>query len=52
MPGGAVVIFAGIISDAVIAALSSQKRGAENFGSLNPKPLLLIHTQSRNLIEI
>ena len=43
--GGAVVISAGIISDAVIAvaALSSQTSGAENASLLSPKPLLLIH---------
>lgn len=43
--GGAVVITAGVISEAVIAvaALSSQTSGTETVSELSPKPLLLIH---------
>lgn len=43
--GGAVVIAAGAVSEAVIgvAALSSQTAGADAVDSLAPKPLLLMH---------
>jgi fermentation-respiration switch protein FrsA (DUF1100 family) len=43
--GGAVVINAGVISDAVIAvaALSSQTAGTQAVGKLSPKPVILIH---------
>lgn len=43
--GGAVVISAGVVSDAVtaVAALSSQTHGATGAGQLSPKPLLLMH---------
>ena len=43
--GGAVVINAGVISEAVIAvaALSSQSAGADVVGQLSPKPVLFIH---------
>jgi alpha/beta superfamily hydrolase len=43
--GGAVVISAGVVSDAVtaVAALSSQTYGATGAAQLSPKPLLLVH---------
>lgn len=43
--GGAVVINAGVSSDAVVgvAALSSQTYGADAVGQLGPRPLLLMH---------
>lgn len=43
--GGAVVIDAGVSSDAVVgvAALSSQTYGADAVGQLSPRSLLLIH---------
>jgi fermentation-respiration switch protein FrsA (DUF1100 family) len=43
--GGAVVINAGAVSDAVIAvaALSSQTAGTEAVGALSPRPVLFVH---------
>ncbi len=50
--GGAVVINAGTISEAVIAiaALSSQTAGTDRVGRLSPKPLLLVHGEADEVL--
>ena len=50
--GGAVVVTAGVASEAVIAvaALSSQTYGAGAVGALSPKPLLLIHGEADEVL--
>jgi fermentation-respiration switch protein FrsA (DUF1100 family) len=50
--GGAVVINAGLISEAVIAvaALSSQTAGTNQVAKLSPKPLLLVHGEADEVL--
>jgi len=50
--GGAVVINAGFISDAVIAvaALSSQTSGTDAVGRLSPKPVIFIHGEQDEVL--
>jgi fermentation-respiration switch protein FrsA (DUF1100 family) len=50
--GGAVVINAGVISDAVIAvaALSSQTAGTHAIGKLSPKPVIFIHGEKDEIL--
>jgi dienelactone hydrolase len=50
--GGAVVINAGITSEAVIAlaALSSQTAGTDKVAKLRPKPLLLVHGEADEVL--
>ncbi|MBL0406956.1 dienelactone hydrolase family protein [Microvirga aerilata] len=50
--GGAVVINAGAISEAVIAvaALSSQTAGTEPVGRLSPKPVIFIHGEQDEIL--
>jgi fermentation-respiration switch protein FrsA (DUF1100 family) len=50
--GGAVVINAGILSDAVIAvaALSSQMAGAGQVARLSPKPVLFVHGEDDEIL--
>lgn len=50
--GGAVVINAGLISEAVIAvaALSSQTAGTDQVAKLSPKPLLLVHGEADEVL--
>jgi len=50
--GGAVVLNAGVISDAVIAvaALSSQTAGADMVSRLSPKPVIFIHGQDDEVL--
>jgi fermentation-respiration switch protein FrsA (DUF1100 family) len=50
--GGAVVINAGVISDAVIAvaALSSQTAGTQAVGKLSPKPVIFIHGEKDEIL--
>ncbi len=50
--GGAVVINAGLISEAVIAvaALSSQTAGTNQVAKLSPKPLLLMHGEADEVL--
>lgn len=52
--GGAVVINAGVISDAVIAvaALSSQTAGTQAIGKLSPKPVILIHGEKDEILPL
>jgi fermentation-respiration switch protein FrsA (DUF1100 family) len=50
--GGAVVINAGVLSDAVIAlaALSSQTAGTDQVAGLSPKPVLFIHGEDDEIL--
>jgi fermentation-respiration switch protein FrsA (DUF1100 family) len=50
--GGAVVINAGVTSDAVIAvaALSSQTAGTHAVGKLSPKPVIFIHGEKDEIL--
>jgi len=50
--GGAVVINAGVVSDAVIAvaALSSQTAGTHVVGKLSPKPVIFIHGERDEIL--
>jgi len=50
--GGAVVINAGVTSDAVIAvaALSSQTAGTHAIGKLSPKPVIFIHGEKDEIL--
>jgi pimeloyl-ACP methyl ester carboxylesterase len=50
--GGAVVINAGAMSDAVIAvaALSSQRAGADKVAMLSPKPVIFIHGEQDEIL--
>jgi len=50
--GGAVVINAGVTSDAVIAvaALSSQTAGTHAIGKLSPKPVIFIHGEQHEIL--
>ncbi len=50
--GGAVVINAGLISEAVVAvaALSSQTAGTNQVAKLSPKPLLLVHGEADEVL--
>ena len=50
--GGAVVINAGVTSDAVIAvaALSSQTAGTHTVGKLSPKPVIFIHGEKDEIL--
>ena len=51
--GGAVVINAGAISQAVIAvvALSSQASGTDMVGDLSPKPVIFIHGSADEVVS-
>ena len=51
--GGAVVINAGVISEAVIAvaALSSQTAGTSVVGRLSPKPVIFIHGEADEVLS-
>jgi fermentation-respiration switch protein FrsA (DUF1100 family) len=50
--GGAVVINAGLLSEAVVAvaALSSQTAGTDQVAKLSPKPLLLMHGEADEVL--
>ncbi len=52
--GGAVVIRAGAVSDAVVgvAALSSQGHGTESVADLSPRPLLLVHGDHDEVLPV
>jgi fermentation-respiration switch protein FrsA (DUF1100 family) len=52
--GGAVVIRAGVASPAVVgvAALSSQRSGAEDVADLSPRPLLLMHGDRDDVLPV
>lgn len=52
--GGAVVIRAGIASPAVagVAALSSQAFGTEDVEALSPRPLLLVHGSTDEIVPV
>jgi hypothetical protein len=52
--GGAVVINAGLISEAVVAVapLSSQTAGTNQVAKLSPKPLLLVHGEADEVLPV